>query len=540
MRIRRTLAVMAPCALLTFGCGDDTSSDSSAGVDISAFDSDKTDLGKRAKLIDNIGLNSVIEGHFDPAVRTYGYLIEAKKGARLEISLEAFAGEDARGVEAGEPLDTVVALYGPYEGAKKPGALIVEHDDNGDSLTPAPIDFEVEADGKYLIAFTSYDDTGTGKYTVKVGCDGTDFQCQRPAFEKPCEAGKLYVQGGRIDEDTTWDTCEVIILEPTVVAEGKILTISPGVEVKGNYLSTNGNNFGTVTLTAPTIQAAGTAEHPIAFTAFTDRGWGGLVLSGESSTLDNVYIEKANVALTLRNNASATVSNSIIQGDFEVNGSSTMGQAGIRTGADVNANFIRAEVKGFQIGIDAQNAEHLVVEDSIIHGNNSGVRVTGQNRTNGCGTARAPQVWRDPKFIHTDIYENQMGVEIHGSDVLIQIEKSNIIHNTGFALDVQGSMLNEESYVRDSNIFGNNSATPEANTTQIRSFHRSGRIDISDNYWRFISDPQLSASWQRSCNGQVDFSGFHPEKVSDAGPRKENVKEDIWTATVAETFSEGE
>ncbi|MFN3201239.1 MAG: right-handed parallel beta-helix repeat-containing protein [Bradymonadia bacterium] len=540
MRIRRAIAMMAPCALLTFGCGGEETTESNSGVDIAAFDSAKTDIGKRAKLIDNIGLDSEIQGQFDPAVRTYGYIIEAKKGAKLQITLEGFAGEDARGIEAGAELDTIMALYGPYESGENPGEKLIEHDDNGRSLSPAPIQFEVEQDGKYLIAFTSFDDTGSGKYTVKVGCDGTDFQCQRPDFDKPCEEGKLYVQGGVVEEDTTWDTCEVILLEPTRVAEGKILTIKPGVEVKGNYLSPNGQNFGNVTLTASTIQAVGTPEHPIAFTAFTDRGWGGLVLTGESSSLDNIYIEKANVALTLRNGATGTVSNSIIQGNFEVGGASVMGQAGIRATADVDANFIRAEVKGFQIGIDAQNAEHLVIEDSIIHGNNSGVRVSGQNRINGCRNVAQPQVWRDPKFIHTDIYDNQTGIEIWGSDILIQVEKSNIIKNRGFAIDIQGGTLNPESYVRDTNIFENNRATATDNTMQIRSFHRTGRVDISDNYWRFISDPQLSTSWNTQCNGQVDFSGFHPEKVSDAGPRKANVKTDIWSASVAETFADEE
>lgn len=45
-------------------------------------------------------------------------------------------------------------------------------------------------------------------------------------------------------------------------------------------------------------------------------------------------------------------------------------------------------------------------------------------------------------------------------------------------------------------------------------------LDISNNYWVHISDPQLSQSWSMPCNGQRTFTGFSPVKIADAGPRK--------------------
>src|SRR5262245_32468595 len=77
-------------------------------------DSGKADAAKSTKLVDNIALDSTVQGTFDPRVRVYGYVFEAKRGAKLKASLTATAGSDANGVTAGAALDTYMAVYGPY------------------------------------------------------------------------------------------------------------------------------------------------------------------------------------------------------------------------------------------------------------------------------------------------------------------------------------------------------------------------------------------------------------------------------------------
>ena len=61
---------------------------------------------------------------------------------------------------------------------------------------------------------------------------------------------------------------------------------------------------------------------------------------------------------------------------------------------------------------------------------------------------------------------------------------------------------------------------------QVRSYHRSGTVDISQNYWEDISDPALSANWDASCNGNISFTGFHPLPL-DVGPRLETLVDDV-------------
>ena len=74
----------------------------------------------------------------------------------------------------------------------------------GDIAAP-PVSFEVEQDGRYLVAFSSWDDTGTGDYRLDIECEGTDFQCRRPDFVKPCTAGQIFIQGTTIAQDTASD-----------------------------------------------------------------------------------------------------------------------------------------------------------------------------------------------------------------------------------------------------------------------------------------------------------------------------------------------
>lgn len=522
--LRGGALLFSSCVLVN--CGTHDSYDLAGAL---GADDGKSDAAKSTKLVDDIALDSRVEGNFDPRVRVYGYVFEAKRGAKLKAALKATAGADANGPADGAALDTFLAVYGPYKSAQEPGAKLRESDDVGDSTAAGPIELPVEQDGKYLLAFTSFEDTGKGKYELELACEGTDLQCRRPSWDAPCKPGTAYIQGALIDADTTWDTCETVLLENATVAEGKTLTIRPGVSVKGNFIGQA--PFGTVQLIVNgTLQAAGTKEHPVAFTAYKDGfGWGGLSLVGPSHSISHAYIEKANVAVTLANGSTATLNDIVLEG-ATLQG--TMSTTGVLGGDSARATFDRALVKGFQTGLHLQNSEYIHVEDSVVRANGTGVRVDGAAPSQSCGTnPPAPQRWRDPVFVHSDIVDNQGGVLINGSDVLIQIEASNIIRNTQFGVTIAGRNLNPMSYIRGNNIHGNG----PANTPQVRAFHWAGTggvLDISGNYWSFISDPELSASWQMACNGQRTSTGFSPTSITTAGPRADKltdpVKQQTW------------
>ena len=519
------LGAIVAASIIPLGCGSEAG-DTKSGIDFDVLTADgKSDLGSKAKIIEEIGPQATITGQFDPRTRVYGYVVAANSGARLNVALEALAGSDAEGPAAGAALDTVLAIYGPYVDRQNPGELIQETDDGEGSAAP-PIDLTIEKDGKYLIAFMSYEDTGAGEYTLNLGCEGTDFQCRTPEFDtRDCKEGQLFVQGGEVKEDTVWENCEVVLLEPTVVAEGKILTIDPGVTVKGNFLQGDSGaaQFGTVTLTVNgTLQAAGTAANPVRFTSLTEQGWGGIVLAGQSNSIENAYVENANHAIRLQTGSTGEISDVVLDGELHVGEETVRAQAGISAQADSQAVFKRAMVHGYETGVRAEQAEQLLIEDSVIHSNTTGISVVGANPVTRCRAQNPPTVWRDPEIRYSDIYKNEHAIRVDGGDALLKVEFSNIVDNTNEALLIHGATLHEESFLRNNNIVRNNGGEQ-----QVRSLHQSGQIDLSMNYWKDISDPALSANWNAECGGTIDFSGFHPQAVPDAGPRETDLVDDV-------------
>jgi hypothetical protein len=163
------------------------------------------------------------------------------------------------------------------------------------------------------------------------------------------------------------------------------------------------------------------------------------------------------------------------------------------------------------------NAQKLVVEDSVIRQNEIGMQVDGINPTQSCGSPPPVQRWHDPIVLHSDIVENEnVGILINGADVLVQVSKSNLVQNGTAALQIWGAGLSPESFFRENNVYDNGTGAEE-----VVTFHRQGVLDISQNYWKEISDPELSANWQLACNGQITFTGFSPRLIKDAGPREQ-------------------
>ena len=135
----------------------------------------------------------------------------------------------------------------------------------------------------------------TRDFAIDVACDGTDFQCRRPIEALPCAEGTEYIVGGGPVGTTTWDRCNYVLLENTVVEPEAILTINPGVTVKGNYLD-DGNPGGSVHFEVQgTLQAVGTEDAPVAVLFNADGLYvTGLVpfhktIGGRTCTVVNLY-----------------------------------------------------------------------------------------------------------------------------------------------------------------------------------------------------------------------------------------------------------
>ncbi|HVH43831.1 MAG TPA: right-handed parallel beta-helix repeat-containing protein [Labilithrix sp.] len=527
MRTNRLALLVLPALVATLTAACSTADDAGTGTTVGET------IEQNAKIVDTIGPNATIEGQFDPRVRAYGYVVPLKAGAKISVTLEAAGGPDARRDDNTRPLDTQLVVNAPYRSKESRGARIVEKDDG--AAPASPIAFTADRDQNYLVTFMSNEDTGTGTYKLSLKCEGTDFQCQRANFDKPCTPGQLFVQGAKIEGETTWDKCEVVILESATVPAGSTLTIKPGVTVKGNYIDAQSPNsgFGTVSLNVEgLLQVVGTKEAPVAFTSFKpDRGWSGIVIKSKGNSMRNVVIEKANIGVDIPNGGNVVVTDSLIEG---VTMQGTQSAAGIRAQQDVEATFTRALVKGFQRGLHLANAQKMLVEDSVIRNNGVGVQIDGANPQWSCGSAPQPPRWHDPVISHSDIVENSaQGVLVNGSDVLVQISKSNLVNNKQEALLIQGAALAPESFFRENNVYDNRNAEGR----EVRTLHRQGAIDISRNYWKEISDPELSANWARDCNGQITFTGFAPTLIRDAGPREQDslapgVKEGCFKHTV--------
>ena len=557
----------ALCVLLLSACGDVPSSDVSLNdrgeMDLAAAveAGGKADIGKRAKVLDDIALDSFIEGRFDDRTRVYAYTFEAKAGAVVNVAFTAAAGEGASSLRPGEDLDTVIALYGPMDG-RTAGERIFYVDDEGASLQGQLPAFEVALDGRYMVALSTWDDPGAGEYLIEVACEGTDFQCRRPPPKADCRAETLYIQGRTQLRTDTWDQCEVVVLESVTLPQGEILSIRPGTTVKANYIGDDG--YGEVQLRVDgLLQAIGTEAHPVVFTALKD-GWNGLVLRGDSHTLEHVYVEKAKTAIQidghhstlsdlnintvqdgLRFNPSSTgtvVQRATITGvtgvgirlqpgasadlaDVVLQGAEPRGTRGVHATDAQTSTLRRAVVSGFDEAM-LLHASLFEVEDTTIAFNGNGVTVTGDDTglTPAYTCPQAPRgipaqsrprpappaTWGvDPIFTRCDFVKNEGFAMRIDAPELVQISGSNIVGNHSGVI-IEANSVHPDSRITGNNIYGN------GEEAQVVAGFINGTLDISGNYWMHISDPELSASWQtnfvqrETCSAEV-YSSSNPQ-----------------------------
>jgi hypothetical protein len=531
---------MLPIALSLAGCSHSPSGEFDFG---NPLDESKADQVHHAKILGDVDLNSHVDGRFT-AARVYGFTFEAKAGGTITVGVSATAGSSSSDTAQGTPLDTVAAIYGPVSSdGKDPGPRLAYADDNADGSNGALPPVSIAEDGKYLIVLSTWNDPGNGPYTVNVGCAGTDFQCRRPVATQACDPTTRYIQGRDVIATETWSSCKVVLLENTVVQKGAVLTVSPGVTVQGNYIGTD--DYGSVALQVDgSLQAIGTAALPINFTALS-KGWQGIVLNGDSSTLKNVFVDKANIGVAVHgsNNTFANLDISVtdtamalfqestantidrvritqtrdgisLSGDATITDSIIMGNgcmadSGCKQGSGVwghagqkRSQFFRALISGFTHGMYLDSYE-LEINDATIINNRRGVFVTGPDagihEDAQCPQSQVPPpppppaTWNrygyDPVFIRTDIVKNsEYGLKAQAPQFLV-IEDSNVRDN-GAGIILETDSLAPGSHISRSNIFGNGSGP-----VQVDSKHANGVLDISGNYWAQISDPQLSASW---------------------------------------------
>lgn len=486
----------------SFGCGGETA----GRLDVSIDASEHAAMGDRAVVLGTIAPDSTTAAAFSET-RVYGYVLEAKYGAKISIDLDAVAGVGGSR-PVGSALDTILSVYGPMDGVR-PGPLVATAEDQGGDASAPTLTLTIEEEGRYLIAFASWDNPGAANYSLTTACDGTDFQCLRPDWSRPCNAGTVFVQGGEVNTDTRWDTCEVVLLETTTVASGIVLTVAPGVTVKGNFLGTG--TYGTVKLVVEgTLHAVGTATKPIAFTSFLpEQGWGGIDLAGPGNVISHAFVERANTGVRLVATAGATLNDVVIQG---MDGQSQRGN-GLMVLSAASADIKNSLLKNLQNAVYAYTSGEVTVDNSVIRNNGTGVFVRGEGGASSC-RGFTPSVWRDPVITHTDIFNNGLGIDVNGSDLLIQVSESNLVGNTGYGFQLRGSNLQEGSHLRQCNIHNNNGTSED-----VRSFHNQGELDLSGNYWVHISDPELSASFRRICSGgSIAFTGFSPVPIPNAGP----------------------
>jgi hypothetical protein len=144
---------------------------------------DKADFGNDANILGYLRAGKSVQGEFKEERSIYGYLVGARTGATLSVSLQASAGTraPAADTESDTPYDSSMGVYGPFEGRTHHGEEIGVSDDGESGVEAPPITFEVTETGYYLVAFAASQNPGTGRYRLSVSCEGTERQCLPPA-----------------------------------------------------------------------------------------------------------------------------------------------------------------------------------------------------------------------------------------------------------------------------------------------------------------------------------------------------------------------
>jgi hypothetical protein len=123
--------------------------------------------------------------------------------------------------------------------------------------------------GNVVVTFTAGTTSGAGSVVLMV-MDNESQTMTATAVLNITEYPTISVSYN-IDEDTTWETGNIYILEGRItVLDGATLTIQPGVIVKGRE-GTESNATALMIARGGKLQAVGTADSPIIFTSVADQ-----------------------------------------------------------------------------------------------------------------------------------------------------------------------------------------------------------------------------------------------------------------------------
>src|SRR5687768_8053181 len=126
--------------------------------------------------------------------------------------------------------------------------------------------------GNAVVTFTADGTAGAGTVTITVTDNNNKLATQNGAVNKtaePVEETEIEVSAN-ITANATWETGKTYILTTRVaVVDGVVLTIEPGVVVKGEA-GTGSNATALIIARGAKIMAEGTADEPIIFTSIAD------------------------------------------------------------------------------------------------------------------------------------------------------------------------------------------------------------------------------------------------------------------------------
>jgi len=154
---------------------------------------DPTDLEQTVDLKGHVDFGANEVGHFSNTRPLIGYLVDALRGARLTLELQA--SQDSSD-------DPVLVLYGPADGSGIFGEKIAMDDDGRDGRNSLIDGLALPADGTYLILVTSYSGRDEGEYKLSVGCHGN---CGEPVC--PDILCDLYCPNGFMTDENGCPIC---------------------------------------------------------------------------------------------------------------------------------------------------------------------------------------------------------------------------------------------------------------------------------------------------------------------------------------------
>jgi hypothetical protein len=351
---------------------------------------------------------------------------------------------------------------------------------------------------------------------------------------------------------TKWTSCSIFVdYNPTIptdltIAPGAVVTLRGGsplrvppadLRVEGKLIA-NGVSF-RATSTSPFIEMAGSGNELANVSLY-----GGVQLFFNNSSdnrIENLWVEPSDGWAPLRFEGGQR--NVVIGASINVFGSSIFaaGQAevaiedsvivssrsrgvGVTMVGGAHVDVRRSIVAGFATGIQSKES-FLVVDDSAIVRNlEAGIATTGDQgqlpaatcvqQVVTCPNADPGEVTRSmqppacPVIRHSLVADNGVGINL-GSTELLQVSDSSIVNNKGWAIAIDAYALDPETFIRSSEIRGNNKSWPRVpgslTIPQVFSKHNEGTLPIDRNYWG--APPDAESQYDRFAETQVRLEG---------------------------------